>query len=287
MCKQNYGRNIFEEKQVLKMTLQNTNLNYELYLDDCLEVMKKFEDESIDMVMTSPPYDNLRDYNGNNAQWNFEKFTQIAKELYRVLKNGGVIVWIVADQTIKCSETGSSFRQALKFMDIGFKLYDTMIWNKKASGSIGSMLRYENVFEYMFVFSKGKPKTANIICDKKNKRFGENQYGSIRQSDGSIKKTTGYGKKQIQQFGRRHNIWEITPCKGKDRSEHPAPFPVQLANDHIITWSNENDIILDVFMGSGSTGIACLNTNRKFIGIELDEKYFNIAKERIENHIKK
>lgn len=254
---------------------------YSLINGDCLTVMKDIPDKSIDLTITSPPYDNLRTYNGNISQWNFEKFKKIAQELYRITKDGGVIVWIVADATIKGSETGTSFKQALWFKDCGFNLHDTMIWDKQNCSSIGSMNRYENTFEYMFVLSKGKPKSANIIKDKRNKRFGEMQHGSIRQKDGSVRKTSQYGKKTIEKFGRRHNVWNVTPCKSKSERLHPAPFPVQLAQDHTVSWSNEGDVVLDCFMGSGTTGVACLNTNRKFIGIELDKNYFEIAQNRL------
>ena len=255
---------------------------------DCLELMKGIPNNSIDLTVTSPPYDNLRSYNGNISQWSFEKFQEIAKQLYRVTKDGGVVVWIVADATIKGSETGTSFRQALWFMECGFNLYDTMIWNKGSCPSIGDLNRYENVFEYMFVFSKGKPKSANIIKDKPNKTFGKKQRGSIRQANGELRKTSGYGKRFIAEFGRRHNVWKITPCNSsKERTGHPAQFPEQLANDHIISWSNEGGIVLDPFMGSGTTGKMSVLNNRNFIGIELDEGYFQIAKQRIENCNKK
>ena len=254
----------------------------QLYNGDCLEVMRNIADKSVDLTVTSPPYDNLRTYNGNIAQWSFDKFQQIAKELYRVTSTGGVVVWVVADATIKGSETGTSFKQALYFKEIGFNLHDTMIWNKENCAAIGALNRYESTFEYMFIFSKGKLKTANIIKDKPNKRAGEKQHGSVRLPNGDIRKTSNYGKKDIADFGRRHNVWNIFPVKAAKDRVHPAPFPIELANDHIISWPNEQDIILDPFMGSGTTGVACQHLNRNFIGIELDETYFNIAKERIE-----
>ena len=256
-----------------------------IYNEDCLEGMKRIPDGSVDLTVTSPPYDNLRTYNGNIEQWSFEKFQAIAKELHRVTKHGGVVVWVVADATIKGSETGTSFKQALYFKECGFNLHDTMIWNKQNCSSIGSLNSYENTFEYMFVLSKGTPKAHNIICDKPNKRAGELQNSSIRQKDGSVRKTTGYGKRKIAEYGRRQNVWNVFPAKSAKERLHPAPFPEQLANDHIISWSNENDIILDPFMGSGTTAIACINTNRKYIGFELDKQYFDIANERIQKAV--
>ena len=250
---------------------------------DCLELMKNIRDLSVDLTVTSPPYDNLRTYNGNISQWSFDKFKQIAKELYRITAHGGVVVWIVADATIKGSETGTSFRQALWFKDCGFNLHDTMIWEKPNSGSVGSLNRYEQTTEHMFVLSKGKPKTANIICDKPNKRSGEIQCGSIRQADGKTRKTSQYGKKPVNEFGRRHNVWMVSPEMSNQKRCHPAQFPEQLAHDHIISWSNKGDTVLDCFMGSGTTGVACVNTKRNFIGMEIDPQYFEIAKKRIDS----
>ena len=251
-----------------------------LWCGDCLELMKDIPDGYVDLTVTSPPYDNLRTYNGNIEQWNFDKFKEIAKELYRVTANGGVVVWVVADATIKGSETGTSFRQALWFMDCGFNLHDTMIWEKISPFQHKN--RYISSFEYMFVFSKGKPKTANIICDRKNKWAGTQIHGTERQASGKTKNLSDVQKsKKVKEYGARYNIWDITPCKS-NKTCHPAVFPEHLAKDHIISWSNEGHTVLDCFMGSGTTGVACVNTNRRFIGIELDEGYFNIAKERIE-----
>ena len=256
--------------------------NIQLYNGDCLDLMKDIPNGSVDLTVTSPPYDNLRTYNGNIAQWNFEKFKDIAKELYRVTADGGVIVWIVGDATVNGSETGTSFRQALYFMDCGFNLHDTMIWEKPTFTATGSLsVRYAPVFEYMFVFSKGKPKTFNPIKDKLNLSNGRKIHGTIRQKDGSTKKQSCIGN-EIQALGQRHNVWKICPEKSNKNRKHPAVFPEQLSKDHIISWSNEGDTVLDCFMGSGTTGISCVHTGRNFIGIEIDESYFNIAKQRIE-----
>ena len=256
--------------------------NCRLILGDCLEVMRDMlPDGSVDLTVTSPPYDNLRTYNGTLNDWTPEKWQAIIRELFRVTKQGGVVVWIVGDATINGSETGTSLRQALYAMDCGFRLHDTMIWNKRNCSSVGSLNRYENVFEYMFVFSKGAPDCAHVIKDRENKRAGEIQNGSIRQKDGSVRKTSGYGKRTIAQFGRRHNVWEIFPAKSKRERLHPAPFPEALARDHIITWSNPGDVVFDPFIGSGTTGKMALIEGRRFIGIERDRKYFDIACERI------
>ena len=248
----------------------------ELWHGDCLEMMKNIPDNSIDLTVTSPPYDNLRSYNGNINQWSFEKFQEIAKELYRVTTNGGVVVWVVSDATVKGSETGTSFRQALWFKECGFNLHDTMIWVKDGGGAIGSNKCYTQNFEYMFVFSKGTPKTINLIYDKPNLSFGVDKSGVGRRKIDGTKKIEK--RKPAKEFSRRNNWWYIPPQKGK---EHPAVFPEQLANDHIISWSNEGDIILDPFMGSGTTGKMAKLNNRKFIGIELDDTYYEVAKNRI------
>ena len=248
-----------------------------LFNNDCLKVLPTIPNNIVDLIITSPPYDNIRDYN-NSSTWNFDIFKNIANELKRSLKDGGVIVWIVSDATIKGSETGSSFKQALYFKEIGLKLHDTMIW-QKSTNPFQHKNRYINVFEYMFIFSKKKPKTTNLIKDRKNKYGGTKIHGTLRQKDGTVKLPTRLGK-LINEFGARFNIWNIIEEK-QNKTNHPAVFPINLAIDHIKTWSNENDTVLDCFMGSGTTGLACKNLNRNFIGIEIDKQYFNIAKQRI------
>lgn len=243
---------------------------------DCLDKLKTLDECSIDLTVTSPPYDNLRTYNG----FTFD-FESIAKELFRVTKQNGVVVWIVGDATINGSETGTSFKQALYFKDIGFNLHDTMIWNKGGFSAVGSLkTRYAPVFEYMFILSKGRIKTFNPIKDRKNKQSGK-MYGTIRQKDGTTKPMSSNGKLK-NQFGQRFNVWEMFPCMN-NQTGHPAPFPEHLVHDHIISWSNENDTVLDCFMGSGTTGKISKQLNRNFIGIEISEEYMNIATERINN----
>lgn len=253
---------------------------------DCLELMKSLSDGSVDLTVTSPPYDNLRTYNGNIGQWNFEKFKQIAAALYRVTKPGGVVVWIVADATINGTETGTSFRQALHFMDCGFNLHDTMIWAKPSFTAVGTLkTRYASTFEYMFVFSKGKPKTFNPIKDRKNIHAGKKKHGTIRQRDGSTKPASSIGK-VYSEYGQRFNVWNVSPEQSQSRRCHPAQFPEVLARDHIVSWSNPGDVVLDPFMGSCTTGIACIQTGRRFIGFEICDEYFRLAKNRIANAMK-
>jgi len=253
----------------------------DLRLGDCLEVMKTVPDGTVDLTVTSPPYDNLRTYNGNNALWGEHVWKSVIQDLFRLTKDGGVVVWVVGDATIKGSETGTYFKQALYFKEIGFNLHDTMIWEKDAP-QFPDHKRYGQVFEYMFVFSKGEPKALNRIQDRKNKSFGRKVTGTNRQSDGSTKRASCYGQ-AIKEFGIRFNVWKLPNTKGNHKTGHPATFPEPLANDHIITWSNEGDTVLDPFMGSGTTGKMAKQLNRNFIGIELDPTYFDIAKQRIDN----
>ena len=255
--------------------------NIELWCGDCLELMKNIPDDSIDLTVTSPPYDNLRTYNGNINQWSFEKFQEIAKELYRVTAIGGVVVWVVGDATVKGSETGTSFKQALWFKEIGFNLHDTMIYQKQNYMPL-THNRYEQEFEYMFVFSKGKPKTFNPIMTT-CKYAGTSHWGNVTYHKTNDSGLVDCGNKKVNDFKQHGNIfcYLVGKVKSKKGVKHPAPFPEQLANDHIISWSNEGDTVLDCFMGSGTTGKMAVLNNRKFIGIEIDDTYFEIAKERI------
>ena len=252
-----------------------------IYQGDCLEVLKTFEDNLIDLTVTSPPYDNLRTYGGVIDGWSFEKFQGIARELYRVTKEGGVVVWVVADATIKGSETGTSFKQALYFMECGFNLHDTMIYIKNGGLNSGSLQAYQQKFEYMFVLSKGKIKTFNLIKDRKNKK-AEDIVKKKKRPDGTIVEQHF----KSEEYGVRYNYWIYDTGSSKGTKDaytyvHPAVFPEALANDHIISWSNEGDVVLDPFMGSGTTGKMAILNNRNFIGIELNEEYFKIAERRI------
>lgn len=246
-----------------------------IYCESNLDTMAKMPDCFVDLTVTSPPYDDLRTYNGYSFP-----FEEIAKELYRVTKQGGVVVWVVADQTKNGSESGTSFRQALYFKEIGFNLHDTMIWDKCAFTATGSLrTRYASVFEYMFVFSKGKLKTFNPIKDKKNKHFGKTFSSSrIRQSDGTTRSKSNPQKPTLE-YGQRHNIWQINTAK--PIGNHPAVFPEKLANDHIISWSNEGDLVYDCFMGSGTTAKMSKINNRNYIGSEISKEYFEIAEQRL------
>lgn len=247
------------------------------------EFLKRLPNNSIDLVVTSPPYDDLRDYK-NCATWNFEIFKNIAQELFRVIKDGGVVVWVVGDKTEKGSKSLTSFKQALYFQEIGFKMYDVIIYEKAGTGPPHPN-RYFNAFEYMFILSKGMPQTVNLLRDRPNKWAGHSTYGNVtrREQDGSL---TNKGKKVVKDFSVRTNVWRYVNGRGfstKDKIayEHPAIFPEKLVEDHILSWSNEGDIVLDPFGGSGTTGKIAQKLNRKWILIEAVAEYCQIAEKRI------
>jgi len=249
-----------------------------VYNENCLETMAKMPDNFVDLTVTSPPYDNLRTYKG----YEFD-FESIAKELYRVTKQGGVVVWVVGDATINGSETGTSFRQALYFKDVcGFNLHDTMIYNK-INPIPQNHNRYEQCFEFMFILSKNKIKTFNpIMLETKN-----------------AGKIFNWGDRKIEfdkNQCRRHRKTEEITCKnekiknnifsysiGNGKEKHPAVFPEQLAKDHIISRSNEGDLVYDPFMGSGTTAKMAIINNRNYIGSEICKEYCDIANKRIQD----
>ena len=245
---------------------------------DAVEVMRTMSSDSVDLVITSPPYDDLRNYNGYS--FNLDGMT---KGLFRVMKKGGVVVWVVGDQTIKGDETGTSFRQALYFKQVGFNLFDTMIYLKTPRGAVGNNKTYWQTFEYMFVFSKGTPKTINLLKDRENKDERDGDSGTKRLSDGSLLKLkrAGYSK-----YGRRTNVWKYLIGKGHSATDniaykHPAIFPEKLVQDHITSWSNLGDVVLDPMCGSGTTCKMAKLNKRDFIGIDVSSEYCKIAEERL------
>lgn len=250
----------------------------ELVQGDCLEVMKQIPDGCVDMVMTSPPYDNLREYGKDFTVWGPHIWEPCLDHITRVLKSGGVCVWIVADATIKGSETGTSFRQALHARDkCGLNIHDTMIWIKP-NPVPRTHRRYEQAFEYMFVFSKGRPAVWNphlIPC----KHAGKKRGGTIQQDSSGVR-TPKHKGGVCASHKQDQNIWLQA---GQSVSEHPAEFPLMLIDRHVSSWTDPGCLILDPFMGSGTTGVAAKNLGRDFVGIELDPKYFEIAKKRIDN----
>lgn len=238
---------------------------------------REIPDASIQLTVTSPPYDNLRKYNG--FTWDFEA---CAHELFRVTKPGGVVVWVVADATVNGSETGTSFRQALYFKECGFNLHDTMIWEKGCFTGVGSVqCRYGPSYEFMFVLSKGRVNTFNPIKDRKNKHAGASgKSRSTRLPSGELIVKT-HEAKPLGEYGIRFNVWNIAPEMSNSERVHPAQFPRSLAQDHILSWSNPGDTVLDPFVGSGTTGKMAVLNGRDFIGIDISQEYVDLAAGRI------
>ena len=256
---------------------------------NCIDGMNQMDAESVDLVVTSPPYDDLRTYN-DSSKWDFNVFKDVAHAITRVLKPGGVIMWNVNDATINGGESGSSFRQALYFMDsCGLRLHDTMIYEKSgiAFAAGPHSVRYSQAFEYCFIISKGKPKTVNIIMDKKNKWAGVSSWGNAkaRKKTGELE-DAGKKSKETREWGARTNIWRIINSGGFGQSsktsyKHPATMPEELARGHIISWSNPGDLVLDPFMGSGTTAQMAIEEQRNFIGFEIDPTYYEMCVNRI------
>lgn len=247
------------------------------YNESNLETLKRISDNTIDLTVTSPPYDDLRNYKG----YSFD-FESIAKELYRATKKGGVVVWVVGDKTHKGSESGTSFKQALYFKECGFNLHDTMIYAKSNYIPL-THNRYEQQFEYMFVLSKGKPKTFNPLM-KSNKQVGRIKGGTFRQikdEKGKRHKDVGVAKESIKPNIWFYNVGMANSTKDKFAFKHSAIFPEQLANDHILSWTNENELVYDPFMGSGTTAKMSILNNRNWIGSEISSEYCEIIEERV------
>lgn len=250
---------------------------------DNVQVLSHWNNACIDLTITSPPYDGLRDYH-KDAVWNLETFKAIAHQLFRITKDGGVVVWVVGDSVSKGNKSLTSFRQALYFQEIGFSMFDVIIY-EKAGTAPPHKNRYFNAFEYMFILSKGQPKTIHLLTDKPNKWANYTTFGNVtrREQDGTL---TSKGKKTINSFGVRTNIWRYNNGRGfatKDEIAylHPAIFPEQLAQDHILSWSNEGDIVLDPFCGSGTVMKMARALNRRWVGVEVSEEYCQIARKRI------
>lgn len=248
--------------------------NARLICADCRDVLPTLG--KVDAVVTSPPYDNLREY---GETFDGLDCLPVIAMLAERLTDGGVMMWNVADATVNGSETGTSFRHALHAMQCGLNLHDTMIYTKE-NVNFPESIRYFSGFEYMFVFSRGRPKTFNPIKDRRNKWSGSVMHGTGRQPDGSTKQINGKGN-VIKPYGMRFNYWLMSNSGGC--TGHPAPMPYDMAHGHVASWTNPGDTVLDPFLGGGTTGIAAVQMGRKFIGIECEPKYFDIACKRIED----
>jgi len=248
-----------------------------LIVGDSAEKLKELDANSIDLTVTSPPYDGLRTYNG----YSFD-FETIAKEMYRVTAPGGIVVWVVGDSTVNGTESGNSFRQALFFKQCGFNLHDTMIYASEKPPLTHN--RYEQKFEYMFVFSKGKPKTFNPIMEPCIHAGKSASKRTFRQDAQGVLEPA-HKIEKIGDMKIRSNIWAYVtgPMSASDPYArlHPAIFPEKLAEDHIISWTNPGDLVLDPFLGSGTTAKMALKNGRNFVGVEKSPEYVEIAKKRI------
>jgi len=255
-----------------------------IYCEDCMETMSRMKDNFIDLTVTSPPYDNLRTYNDNiDETWGEDVWKPIIKELYRVTKEGGVVVWVVGDAIINGSETGVSFQQALWAKECGFNLHDTMFYHKNGMPMRGSLYAYNQTVEYMFVLSKGSPNSVNIIYDRPNKSANKVRVTTNRGKDGKINKQ---GLCKTKKMGRRECIWSYNTGQDEDNVNHPAKFPEKLSKDHIYSWSNEGDLVYDPFMGSGTTAKMAHLLKRKWIGSELSQEYVDLANKRLDPYLR-
>jgi site-specific DNA-methyltransferase (adenine-specific) len=249
----------------------------EIYQENCIDTLKMFERSFVDMVLTSPPYDDLRDYNGYNFL-----FESIVKELYRVLTVGGVIIWVIGDKTENGSETLTSFKQAIYFKEVGFNLHDTMIYYKN-NPMPTSGKRYHQHFEYMFAFSKGTPKTFNPITEPTKYRGLANMKNRGKVGSLNYKKVNRTKEKKLGNVFF-YSVGGGISTKDKVAYKHPAIFPEQLAIDQIKTWTNKNDLVYDPFMGSGTTAKVAHLLGRRWIGSEISKEYTEVANERLKKY---
>ncbi len=265
------------------------SVDYRIIEGDCITEMEKMVQDGVkvDLTVTSPPYDNLRSYEGT-LLWDFNKFKEVAKLLYDITRDGGVVVWVVSDQTVKGNKSLTSFRQALYFQEIGFNFYDNIIYEKNSSSFPQSKKskRYTDVYEYCFVLTKGKIRQdIQLLCDKPNKWAGHTNWGKMTSynKDGKVSNSKGFID-PVPEFSKRKNIWRYNTAVEVDKNTHPAKMPEKLAVDHVLSWSVEGDVVFDPFMGSGTTGKAAMSNGRNFIGIEIVAEYCEIARERFKKY---
>ncbi len=263
------NRPLFEEKQSPRG----------LFTADCVDFMKSMPRGCVDLTITSPPYDSLRDYKG--YQFNFH---EIANGLYRITAEGGIVVWIVGDR-INGGRSLTSFRQGLYFQKIGFSMHDTMIYQKKNTPFMRSNA-YTNAFEFMFVLSKGSPKTFNPLKEK-TVRHGFEMVVYNKGSDAVNRKNL----KELKKEKTKTNIWSYAVGMGGTTSDriafqHPAVFPEKLAEDHILSWTNEGELVFDPMCGSGTSCKMALLNRREYIGVDISEDYIQLAKQRLRSCVR-
>lgn len=249
---------------------------------DAATALKTLPNGCVHLGVTSCPYDDLRTYGKEKVSWDFET---IAKELYRVLCPGGVLCWNVNDQVVNGGETLTSCKQKIYFVEqCGFRVHDTMIYEKR-NFSHPEKVRYHQVFEYVYVLSKGAPRAFNPIKDKKNAtagcigNLGVNTY-TERDGTKSVRE-----KKLTAEYGMRTNVWMGNTRGQEDMCiplKHPAMMPKWLARDLILSWSNAGDIVIDPFMGSGTTIQQAEATGRSGIGIEINPEYIRDFRQNLD-----
>ena len=271
------------------MTLWHSDAAGDLHLGDCADVLPRLN-VSPALILTSPPYDALRDYGGYGFG-----FARVAEAIVGVMPDGGYLVWVVSDATKDGSETGTSYRQVLGFMERGLKLHDTMIYQRALPRYIKGEPRYANTFEFMFVFVKGLSRVFHPICDSPNVYAGKTvkRSAQMREEDGSRTTTnTHYGEPmKVATHSKRSNIWRYATGHGQSAPdmpsahEHPAIFPLALARDHIRSWTNPGDLVLDPMAGSGTTLRAAKDLGRRFVGVEIHQPYWDLARKRLAQEV--
>ena len=251
----------------------------EVYCEDSLKALKNLPPNSIDLMVTSPPYDSIRDYTGFSLD-----LKGIGKELFRVMKEGGIAVMVMQDQTKNFAKSLTSFRTAIDWVDnAGFKLFETTIYRKYGAEGAWWTKRFRVDHEYMFIFLKGE---RPAYFNKEPLKI-PSKHGGKTMTGGGTRLTNGIRiptrKIHINPMKCRGTIWEYMTAGDGTRlkHEHPATFPDKLPYDFIQCFSPENSVVLDIFMGSGTTALAAIKLNRNFLGFDISQKYVDLAKKRI------
>ena len=255
--------------------------NIHLFCGDCLEVLKKLPDNSVDMYFFSPPYDELRDYNGFTLD-----LSSIGKEIERTLKDGGVSIMVMQDSTNNFKKSGTTFRTIVNWLDnTELKLWECCIYNRKATPGAWWTYRFSVDHEYVPIFFKGKrPQHFDKEHMKiPNPNAGKNIKGSVRGKDGELiplECTTndtmccGTVMHYSNSKRERPKDWHL-------KKQHPATFPEKMTADFIRAFTKEGMLVVDPFVGSGTTGVQCKKLKRKFVGIDISQEYIEISKQRL------
>ena len=245
-----------------------------IHTADCVRFMETMEAAAVDLVVTSPPYDDLRDYKG----FDFD-CEAVAKGLAEVVKEGGVVVWVVGDR-INGGRTLTSFDHAFIFRDAGFTVYDAMIFKKRNTPFMRKRA-YTNCYDFMFVFSKGTPATFNPLRSP-SVRSGLAPLPYLKGTDGINRKT----ERELSEHKVRTNIWSYAVGRNGTTADmyafkHPAMFPENLARDHILSWSDPGDLVFDPMCGAGTTCKMAKATGRRWLGVDVSREYTTIARRRV------